>query len=351
LRDKLFKSTLKAMRKGHMTLGHLIHQKVLDRAPTMVGEESTEGTNLTQQQSALNQLLKAFFRRYDKNCDNKISKEELPKLMREMNEQMSFSDENEFMKKFDTNNDGQIGFKEFKMVIMEIYKSEELKFASKLEQAPEGHDMESVAGEKAGAKWFRGSVKGSGTMNDDDDDNQEDNEVEIPCEWADLSEADRESKIKSRAFMLMAAGTLLIMIFSDPMVSVLQEVGVRIHVGSFYVAFVLAPLASNSSEVLAAYVYGAKKTANGVTTACETLVGAAIMNNTFVLMIFLLIVIAKGLKWEYTAETITILLIQIVMFFYTQRPKQKVLDAFIILSLFPLSIVVVWTLENVAELN
>merc|ERR1740117_1020507 len=67
LRDKLFKSTLKAMRKGHMTLGHLIHQKVLDRAPTMVGEESTEGTNLTQQQSALNQLLKAFFRRYDKN--------------------------------------------------------------------------------------------------------------------------------------------------------------------------------------------------------------------------------------------------------------------------------------------
>ena len=125
------------------------------------------------------------------------------------------------MKKFDTDNDGQIGFKEFKLVIVEIYKSEELKFASQMQQAPDGHDMDSVAGEKAGAKWFRGSVGGSGggTMNDDDNDDQEDNEVEVPEEWADLSEADRESKIKSRAFMLMAAGTLLIMIFSDPMVS------------------------------------------------------------------------------------------------------------------------------------
>jgi hypothetical protein len=38
-------------------------------------------------------------------------------------------------------------------------------------------------------------------------------------------------------------------VHADPMVDVLAEVGNRLDIPAFYVAFVLAPLASNASEV------------------------------------------------------------------------------------------------------
>merc|ERR1719197_1890118 len=81
-------------------------------------------------------------------------------------------------------------------------------------------------------------------------------------------------------------------------------------VPSFYVAFVLAPFASNASELLSAYNYAIKKTSSSITTSLSTLIGAACMNNTFCLGIFFALIWAKHLAWQFTAETISIMLVQ-----------------------------------------
>ena len=81
-------------------------------------------------------------------------------------------------------------------------------------------------------------------------------------------------------------------------------------ISPFYISFVLAPLASNASELLAAYKFAAKKTRATVTVSLSQLEGAAIMNNTFCLGIFLFLIWSGGgtfkqpLIWAYTAETI-----------------------------------------------
>lgn len=72
-------------------------------------------------------------------------------------------------------------------------------------------------------------------------------------------------------------------LISDPMVDVLSELGVRTGIPAFYIAFVLAPLASNASELIAAYNYAKKKTPTSISISLATLEGAAVMNNTFVL--------------------------------------------------------------------
>ncbi|KAE9066213.1 hypothetical protein PF010_g27893, partial [Phytophthora fragariae] len=51
---------------------------------------------------------------------------------------------------------------------------------------------------------------------------------------------------------MMFLGTALVLLFSDPMVDVLSEVGARTGIPAFYVSFVVAPLASNASELIAA---------------------------------------------------------------------------------------------------
>ena len=131
------------------------------------------------------------------------------------------------------------------------------------------------------------------------------------------------------------------------MVDVLQEVAVRVNISAFYVSFVIAPLASNASEVLASTYYAGKKTTKTITVSFSTLLGAACMNNTFCLSIFMTLIFFRGLAWQYTAETIAIVLVQILMFLMSKKDILTVSDGFKILAIFPASIVLVAFLTSI----
>ena len=64
---------------------------------------------------------------------------------------------------------------------------------------------------------------------------------------------------------------------ADPMVDAMDDCGYRINVSAFYISFIIAPLASNASEFLAAYKISLKKTPTTITVSFSTLLGAAIM--------------------------------------------------------------------------
>jgi hypothetical protein len=68
------------------------------------------------------------------------------------------------------------------------------------------------------------------------------------------------------------------------------EVGKRTGISSFYVAFVIAPLAFNASELIASYSYALKKTPASIFISLQALQGAACMNNTFCLSIFMALI-------------------------------------------------------------
>jgi len=97
---------------------------------------------------------------------------------------------------------------------------------------------------------------------------------------------------------MLAIGTSLVILFSDPMVDVMQEIAVRIGMSPFYVSFILAPLASNASEVISSMYYSSKKTRKTITVALSTLCGAAALNNTFCLSIFFFLIYFRGLAWQ-----------------------------------------------------
>ncbi len=69
------------------------------------------------------------------------------------------------------------------------------------------------------------------------------------------------------------------------------------------------------------------------------------------LCIFLVLVYARGLAWEFSAEVATILLVEVALVALTLSNRNGVLPiwkAAIACALFPGSLVVVWLLENVA---
>jgi Ca2+/Na+ antiporter len=179
-------------------------------------------------------------------------------------------------------------------------------------------------------------------VNQDNDEEEE----EMPEDIANLSPDEQQRAIKKKAFFMLAVGTSLVLLFSDPMVDVMQEIAVRVNISPFYVSFVLAPLASNASEVIASQYYAAKKTSKTITVSFSALLGAAAMNNTFCLSIFMGLIYFRGLAWQYTAETVAIVTVQLLLWFMTRGSMMTKNGGLIVLSIFPLSIVMVYVLEK-----
>ena len=129
------------------------------------------------------------------------------------------------------------------------------------------------------------------------------------------------------------------------MVDVMSQLGTVMNLKPFYISFVLAPLASNASELIASYNYALKKTSKTITISLTALEGAAIMNNTFCLGIFLALVYFRGLEWEFAAQTISILFVQLCVMYIAVK-VQTVKHGLFIILLFPVSIALVALLEG-----
>jgi Ca2+/Na+ antiporter len=176
-------------------------------------------------------------------------------------------------------------------------------------------------------------------------DGEEDEEMEVPDDLAHLGPVEQQSAIKSRAFVMMGLGTALVLVFSDPMVDVMSNLGQRLAVPPFYVSFVLAPIASNASELIASVNYAKKKTQKTITVGLAALEGAACMNNTFCLAIFMGLIHYKGLAWKFSAETAAILIVQLLVGLCAMQRTMTTATAYFVLALFPLSICFIAALE------
>ena len=87
----------------------------------------------------------------------------------------------------------------------------------------------------------------AGEEDEDEEEEDEEEEEEVPDDLAHLSPEAQQRAIKIRAAWQMTLGTLLVLIFSDPMVDCLSALGTRLGLKTpFYVSFVLAPMASNA---------------------------------------------------------------------------------------------------------
>lgn len=166
------------------------------------------------------------------------------------------------------------------------------------------------------------------------------------------------SSFLSRAYVLaisiawLLAGTALVSFFSDPMVDVITEFGESIHIGAFFVSFIVTPFCSNASELISSLIFAAKKRKENSALTYSSLYGAATMNNTMVLGIFFVLIFVRGLAWTFTAETFAILFVTITVGLVGILKRTfSIYWSFIIIFLYPLSILLVWVLEDVAGLK
>ena len=269
----------------------------------------------------LSKLLMPFFRKYDLNSDGRLSHDEILLLLIDLHEDVSASSVHSWMEKLDPDGSGFIETDEFVDSMLEyiLLKVNE----------PDSDPMASHA-----------DVEGGDAADDASED------FEVPDDIANLPVEEQQHQIKMRALKLMSLGTALILVFSDPMVDTMSNMGARIGVPPFYVAFVFAPLASNASEVIASLSYAGKKTKKTISISLSALLGAACMNNTFCLFIFMALIYFKRLAWKFSAETTAILIVEAIMGVVALQETQRTYLALLVIALFPLSLALVAGLES-----
>ena len=155
-------------------------------------------------------------------------------------------------------------------------------------------------------------------------------------------------KILGGAMLWMGLGVGIVFLFSDPMVDVINRFGNTIHVGSFYVSFVITPFCSNASELISSLIFAARKRRKNTSMTYSALYGAAVMNSTMCLGIFYLLIFVRSLAWTFNAECLGILItIWGVCGFGAFRTKFPTWTGFIVILFYPLSLGVVAFLEQV----
>jgi Ca2+/Na+ antiporter len=220
-----------------------------------------------------------------------------------------------------------------------------------------------------------------------EEEEEEEEEEEGEEEAANLT----PPQIRRKAFGTLALGVAMVTLFSDPMVNVLSEVAVKTGIPAFYVAFIIAPIISNASEIISSISQAQKKRKANIDVTYSQLLGAATMNvrgrpplpphthapvqcflthahthncahssplpplqNTFCLSIFLLIVYLKGLYWEFSSEVLAILIVELIMAVLVLTQKNNTMPVWKGLLaglLFPGAILFVYLLQNKASMN
>lgn len=349
--DEAANKRVAAIKNGHITLVGAL-SGLFSMNPNNLLEITTADKN------AAKRVILPFFQLYDVNKDGVLSRFEFGKIMSDLREPTSEEDEELLFRSVDVDNSGSIDFDEFLTLMIKYVK---LGGKQKIEQMRiTNSDVNGIralqssltpAGQALpgtnGATVPIAKTQSSQTPRSQKSSVADEEEEEMPEDLRDLTPEEQQKRIKSRAFQQMAIGTILVLVFSDPAVDVLNEIGVRTGINAFYISFVLAPIASNASELVAAYNYGAKKTQAMMTVSLSTLEGAACMNNTFCLAIFMMLIYFQGLVWIFTAETCCILLCQAMVGFYGLKKVHSVLDATIVLCMFPGSLFVCWAMQNI----
>lgn len=229
-----------------------------------------------------------LLQRHDSNKNGILDGNEIQAVFYELNEKKTKDWLPKMFEDYDADKDGSLSLDEFVKACYGIFLVEYMNEKEKTQNPPVSED---------------------GYSEVEDEDGDEDEEEEgVHEKTTDLPADEQQRIIKKEAFSMLALGTFLVVTFSDPMVDVIGEIANRIGVNAFYVSFILVPLASNGSELLASVYYAKKKTSKTIKVALTSLEGAACMNNTFCLAIFMALIAFRGLAWVSTFRK---------MFFFT----------------------------------
>eukprot|EP00262_Sarcandra_glabra_P007886 TRINITY_DN20996_c0_g1_i1.p1 TRINITY_DN20996_c0_g1~~TRINITY_DN20996_c0_g1_i1.p1 ORF type:complete len:655 (+),score=51.14 TRINITY_DN20996_c0_g1_i1:241-1965(+) len=159
---------------------------------------------------------------------------------------------------------------------------------------------------------------------------------------------DNPSWTTAKAVLLLLLGTVIAAVSADPLVDAVDNFSSATSIPSFFISFIVMPLATNASEAVSAIIFASRKKQRTSSLTFSEIYGAVTMNNVLCLAVFLALVYVRHLTWDFSAEVLVILIVCIVMGLFTSfRTTFPLWTCSVAYLLYPLSLVLVYVLDYV----
>ncbi|PWA66613.1 sodium/calcium exchanger family protein / calcium-binding EF hand family protein [Artemisia annua] len=276
------------------------------------------------------EVLAKLFNSIDANKDGSLSLSELRALVVGMQlYEININEEDavtKVMKDFDTSENNEVEFDEFVAGV-----------GRWLNEAKGFSKITSIAGPdslKYVHDYYEETKKEHDLLGDQTHEEEEEEGVDDP----------RTTTIK--AVLLLLLGTAIAAAFADPLVDAVGNFSAATSIPSFFISFIVLPLATNSSEAVSAIIFATRKKQRSASLTFSELYGAVTMNNVLCLSVFLALVYVRGLTWDFSSEVLVILIVCIVMgVFGSCRTTFPLWTSFIAFLLYPFSLILVYVLD------
>lgn len=346
---KLFFHNLKLNQSHHKSLQDVYHQSLQPLIKNKKREREIMG-NLIEgilkhfESNAIGRFLKEdgnpdedsiqrLFERIDRDGNNYISKDELQQVI----EDIKFGDiplnPDEIVAKLnqelDTNEDSNISREEFTREFSRLIST------STQQTPPRDNDED---------------------QSRDDDDYQKTwektDEILVNEENSNKRERDYEKSILKwlKAIGSMVFGVAILAVLAEPLIFSVQDFSKAANLPTFFVSFMLLPLATNARFATSAITAAYRKKSRTTSLAFSEIYSGVFMNNILGFCLFVSLIYFRGLRWEFSGEVLVVAIVcaamGVIASFCSTFPRWT---AFLAFLLYPSSLVLVYILTYVVN--
>ncbi|XP_011000237.1 PREDICTED: uncharacterized protein LOC105107867 isoform X3 [Populus euphratica] len=268
--------------------------------------------------------IRRLFEEIDRDEDNCISKDELTELMKKIEIGKICWDVDEaaekIMEALDTSGDQMIDEKEFAEGIV---------------------------------RWLINTsenVTPGSTRSRDDNNRGTWEEVDKLLKDEKTNAVDKSSWAWFKAIMSMVLGAAILSVLAEPLIHSVQNFSEDAGIPSFFVSFVLAPLATNARAATSAITTACRKKSITTSLTFSEIYGGVFMNNVLGCSVLLFLIYARGLTWEFSAEVLVVLITCAIMSLAGSfRSDFPLWTSFMAFLLYPFSLLLVYVLNDVLD--
>ncbi|CAK9152573.1 unnamed protein product [Ilex paraguariensis] len=151
-----------------------------------------------------------------------------------------------------------------------------------------------------------------------------------------------------KALFLVLLGITILALLVRPLIEAVAGFATSANIPSFFVPYVVIPLAMNYRRALSAINSARQKTQTSISLTLSQIYGGAFMNNMIGLVVFLSLVYIRDLAWDVSAEVLVVLIICTVMgLFASFCTKFPLWTSFLAYLLYAISLLLLYVLTSV----
>ncbi|XP_057460921.1 sodium/calcium exchanger NCL2-like isoform X1 [Actinidia eriantha] len=285
-------------------------------------QSSAMGTLLTEDGKPDIPAIKRLFAETDRDNDNYISQSELRKLVVDIKFRNMPVDADEvvekIMEELDINEDEMINEEEFIAGFSKWLKATN-------NNAPHSPESEDEIYQK---KW---------------------KETDLLVEERSV---DRSYWAWTKAIMLLVVGVAILGVLAEPLIDSVQNFSQSANIPSFFISFILVPLATNARGAISAITASSRKTPRTTSLTFSEIYGGVFMNNVLGFCVLLSLIYFRGLSWDFSAEVLVVLIVCVIMGVATSLSSAfPVWTSLVAFLLYPLSLILVYILDDYFQLS